>query len=339
MEYNLEPIEITKELILKKISEEEIFEHYGIKIQKGLFCSKIRKDKNPTVSLYRNKNNRLMMKDFGDSSCYDCFGYVQALFGVSYYMALQIIANDFGIISRHDIRKNKPKIVYSGDKIESKEEAKIQVEIREWDEYDLNWWGKYGITKDSLNKFKVYPCKTVWLNGNLFYIFSGQQRVYGYYGGTKNGVEYWRLYFADKKKYKFVSNWRANMIQGAHLLQKNGGNYIVITKSMKDILTLYECGITAIAPCSENLFLTETQYNKIKAKYKHIYLLYDNDYAGISAANKIKKKFQDIKVLFLPRHGGDKDISDYYKAHGRKKTLELIDKTLKYYGETKEIRL
>jgi hypothetical protein len=26
----------------------------------------------------------------------------------------------------------------------------------------LDWWGKYGISKETLDKFKVYPCKTVW---------------------------------------------------------------------------------------------------------------------------------------------------------------------------------
>ena len=52
-------------------------------------------------------------------------------------MALQIIANDFGIISRQDLSKNKPKIKYTGTKIEETTQARIQVEIREFDEEDL----------------------------------------------------------------------------------------------------------------------------------------------------------------------------------------------------------
>jgi hypothetical protein len=77
------------------------------------------------------------MKDFGDGSCLDCFGFVESKFNVSYYMALQIIANDFGIITRPDLSKNKPKIQYSGNKIEETSQAKIQVEIRDFDEKDL----------------------------------------------------------------------------------------------------------------------------------------------------------------------------------------------------------
>ena len=122
---------ITKEFILSKVSEEEIFEHYGIKVQKGLFCSKLRVDKRPTVSFYRNKSGRLIMHDFGDSSFIDCFAYVQLLFNTSYYMALQIIANDFNLISRPDIPINKAKITYSGTKIDKSETSRIQVEIRD----------------------------------------------------------------------------------------------------------------------------------------------------------------------------------------------------------------
>ena len=37
--------------------------------------------------------------------------------------------------------------------------------------------------------------------------------------------------------------------------------------------------------------------------------------------------------MFLPLKGPDKDISDYRKAHGLRKTQELIDKTKAYYEE------
>ena len=46
-------------------------------------------------------------------------------------------------------------------------------------------------------------------------------------------------------------------------------------------MTLYEFGITAIAPNSENLFVTPAQYEKLKTKFKNILIVYDNDLAGI----------------------------------------------------------
>ena len=111
------------------------------------------------------------------------------------------------------------------------------------------------------------------------------------------------------------------------------GDSVIITKSLKDVMCLYEYGIPAIAPCSENMFLTDSQYNKLKGRYEHIGLLWDIDLPGISAANKIRKKHPDINVMFLPIKGPDKDFSDYRHAHGHRKTIELIEQTKAYYEE------
>ena len=71
------------------------------------------------------------MKDFSGAFIGDCFSVVQEKFGVSYYMALQIIANDFGIIHRSELKINKPKLEYTGSVLEKSEQSRIQVEIRE----------------------------------------------------------------------------------------------------------------------------------------------------------------------------------------------------------------
>lgn len=89
------------------------------------------------------------------------------------------------------------------------------------------------------------------------------------------------------------------MLQGAHVIPETA-DYIVVTKAQKDAMVLYEYGIPAIAPCSENLFLTQKQYEKLKRRFKRIYCLYDMDTAGIAAEKRIKKQFPDVKMLLLP---------------------------------------
>lgn len=116
------------------------------------------------------------------------------------------------------------------------------------------------------------------------------------------------------------------------MLSKDKSDYIVITKSMKDVMCLYELGVSAIAPCSENQFLTKDQYNRLQNHYKHIYLFFDNDLPGISNMRKLKKQFPDLICLKLNRDDA-KDISDYRKRFGYRKTLELINKAKEYYGE------
>lgn len=100
---------------------------------------------------------------------------------------------------------------------------------------------------------------------------------------------------------------------------------------MKDCMLLYELGIPAIAPSSENSFITDIQYNKLKNKFKNILVLYDNDLPGIQGLKRIRKIYPDIKVSFIPRDYKAKDVSDFYKKYGKEKTLELINKAKKVY--------
>jgi DNA primase len=82
---------------------------------------------------------------------------------------------------------------------------------------------------------------------------------------------------------------------------------------------------------SENQFVTDSQYLRLKEKFKHIVLLYDNDLPGVSGANKIHKLHPDLKVVIIPRNTGCKDLSDYRKTYGYQKTLELINQAKEYY--------
>ena len=128
-----------------------------------------------------------------------------------------------------------------------------------------------------------------------------------------------------KRKYRFLSNWHSTLIQGSKQLPKSG-DVLVITKSLKDVMSLYEFGITAVAPNSENLFLTDAQYDKLRLRFNSIYLLYDRDLPGVKSANKIRKKHKDLKVLLVPKV---KDFTDYVKKYGTLKTLNLIEEWLK----------
>lgn len=318
------PPKITKELIENKISQETLMStYYGVPIRTGLFKSKFRPDSNPTVCYYKNSTNKIIVKDFGSDFCGDWLYVVMHKFNCTFSEALHIAANDFGIIKDSTIEKHP--IKESNETIEPLKSSIIQVEIRDFQQYELDWWFSYGITEKTLKKFRVFSCKNIWLNNNLFHLESSNQRIFGYYGGIKNGIEMWRIYNVGKKKYKFISNWKSNMIQGAHMIPKNGGDLLVITKSLKDVMVFYEFGITAIAPNSENLFVSDKQLEKLKKYFKNIVVFYDNDIAGVSGMNKIKKSHPELKFIFIPRKYEAKDISDYYKKYGKEKTLKLIN--------------
>lgn len=325
------PPRLSKELIEDRVGQETLMSTYsGVPIKRGLFKSSLRSDKNPTCAYYRNSKGRLIYKDFGSDFCGDWISVLRYKFNCDYATALRIAANDFGIIKSTKLVKNK--IVKPIETLPESKQAIIQVEIRPFQQYELDWWAKFGITEKTLKKFKVFSCKNIWLNGNLFHLEKDKQLVFGYYGGIKNGIELWRIYFADRRgKIRFVSNWKKNKLQGAHVLPKEGADLLCITKSMKDVMLLYELGIPSIAPCSENLFLTEKQYNTLRPNFKHCVVLYDSDKAGVSNLRTIKKGHPELICTCIPRKYQAKDISDFYKIYGKRKTIELINEAKEYY--------
>jgi toprim domain protein len=327
LDFTFEP-KITKSYLLSQYSEETYMEYYlGIKVAKGLFCSPLRRDNTPTCSFYKNKSGELIFKDFNGSFYGNFISVVMEKYHVSYYKALQIIAEDFNLSKRHTDKVAVNPIKPSTTVFKDTGPADVRVEIKDFTQEELNWWNSYGITLDILKKFNVYSCKNIFLNGELFKTIYKDNFMFGYYGGKKDNLELWRIYFPKQSNYRFLTNWPAKKIQGLKQLKKDG-DICVITKSMKDTMCLYSLGISAIAPNSENLFIADTILERLKSKFKYIIVLYDNDLPGIQNMRKIKKKHPELIYFYIPRHYNAKDISDFYKKYGKDKTLEFVKDNL-----------
>lgn len=325
MDFSFKP-KISKELILSRFSEEQLMEYYlHLPVRRGLFRSPLRRDKQPTCSFYRNNSGTLIFKDFATGQHLNVFGVVQEIFKCDYHEALRIIANDMGIVRDRELRRNPGKINESPTKITDKEMSKIQVEVQDFTDLELKWWGKYGITLNILKKFNVYSCKHVFLNGNLLAKSQQHCPIFGYYGKKYQGIELWRCYFPKRTSFRFITNWPSKKIQGYDQLPKEG-KLLVITKSMKDCMTLYSCGISAIAPNSENLFVSDNMLSELKSRFKYIVVFYDNDRPGLHNMARIRREHPELVYISIPKQYGSKDISDFYKDHGRKETLNLIKK-------------
>ena len=170
-------------------------EHYlGVHVGKGLFRSPLRSDTKPTCAFYKTRTGDLIMKDFGGSKFSGNFiSVVMEKFNCTYPKALRIIANDFGIIKAPTLKVNPPKIEYSGEILEETKQCQIQIEAQSFSEKQLKWWAGFGISQQTLKKFRVYSCKNIFLNCNFFANSTDTVPMYGYYGGKKDGIEYWRI--------------------------------------------------------------------------------------------------------------------------------------------------
>ena len=331
-DFTIKP-KLSSDYILSRISEESIMYFYlGVNPGKKLFRSPLRKDKNVTCSLFRNSKGKLIFKDFATNDYLDCWNVVMTKFGCSYYEALEIIANDFGLI-KTNISKNKGKINLNIPRIEEKEFSKIQVEIKYFSELELKWWSKFGITLEILQKFNVYSCKHVFLNGKVIASSTQNCPIYGYYGGkikeNKEKYELWKVYFPKRKEFRFIGNYPAKKLQGYDKLPKKG-KLCVITKSLKDCMTLYSLGIPACAPNSETVIPSDAIIKDLKERFTYVIALWDTDYTGITFLNKFKKKHPELIYTWIPRKFKTKDISDFYKEYKRKKTLNLIKDFILY---------
>lgn len=333
MELRIFPEKLTQEELLKHNSEETYMEHYlGIPVKKGLFKSPLRKDNTPTCSFYRDKAGRLIFKDFRGDFYGNFVEVVKFKYNVSYHKALAIIANDFGILLNPELEKHKSCIKeYTNNVLKPSEESIIKVKVKDFTEDELNWWGSFGIGLATLKKFFVFSCEIVFLNDQIYSYSTPTSFNFGYFYPSRDSKkQFWRIYYPQNKTRRWISNWSKTLIQGFHMMPKSG-EFLVITKSMKDVMLCYELGIPAIAPNSENLFITEAQWDNIVIKFRKIFLLYDTDLAGVSNSKRIKKKFPKIQVLLIPRKYKAKDLTDLYKKLGTEKMLNLVEEAKKYY--------
>jgi hypothetical protein len=312
------PERVDASFVLSRLTEESIFEFYGVPVKSGKFLSPLRTDRRPnSCQFYYNRHDRLIYRDWAvEEHHFDCFGLVMYKYGISFGKAVYKIYNNM-ILGQSDSIATAKKKALSLPHVDDFKE--INVQRRHFTKKDLEWWETFGISKETLKYFNVSPIQRAWLNSNPIYYYKKGDECYGYW----LGYQQYKLYLPHRKDDRFIGNTRT--IQGWAQLPENG-EYLVITKSMKDVMLLYEYGIPAIAFHSESETPSEKFVSKMKERFKYIILVYDNDRHGVKAMQRSKNI---LPCMWLPRYVG-KDLSDYYKINGYEKTKNLIN-----YGRQK----
>lgn len=299
--------DIDKQYILKHVSEEEIYKRYfnlDVSFEGGAkFCSPLRSDRNPTCNFFRHRRSReIYLKDHAGHFVGNCFDAVMVYYGCTFMKALLIIADDF------ELTKTNVERVPIKHQLVEREKSEIKFIKRNWNQEDNDYWKSYGISEELLEYFNVYAVQNVFLNGNLMYTYHKSNPAYAYMFGDDDI----KIYFPKKKENRFICN--TSVTQGYKQLPDKGKT-LIITKSMKDILVLYNLGYSAISLQSETKYISEEQYDDLKNRFDEIYSLYDFDLTGVRSANKMRKLY-GIPALFFTngRFGKEdfcaKDVSD-----------------------------
>jgi hypothetical protein len=307
---------ITKSDVLEIVSEYDIFRKYIGDIRVGqTIKSPLREDSNPSFGIFvSNRDNALLYKDLANGDCGDAFKFVKNLFGLRKYSeVMSQIISDFNVGYK---MSNKPSSKYTF----VSRKKQISVKRKAMTAQDLAFWAEFGISEKTLSTYRVNAISLYSVDGEIKATYTKEDPIYSYKVFDK-----FKIYRPLGKK---INKWRGNLssldIMGYEQLPE-GGDVLIITKSLKDVMVLHELGYNAISPPSESTMIPEIVLNKLKERFKKIVIFYDRDRTGVQFTRKIVSKYS-FDFLFINKKYKTKDISDFAKKFSLKEA-ELFMKS------------
>lgn len=316
--------QISRDFVLGRVTEAAIFEFYlGVPVRldsRGSskpFRSPIRPDRYPTCVYFTTRWGTLYYKDRAGYFTGDCFRLVEFLYGLTFNDALRRISYDMKLIKEGISLPRK--IINRPLRDSIVKYATIGIKPREWNLLDRAYWRAYFIRRVTLMKHCVFPVDTLVVNGHVNYMYDKSDPAYAYYFGEQK----FKIYWPRRKKYRFLCN--TDKLQRMWKIYTSPER-LFITKSMKDVMVLYEMGHVAVAPQGEGHTIPEEFLTRAR-KAMNVVLLYDNDAPG-KAATKAASERYDLDFILIPEDTETKDISDYVKSYGLEAGIELIENLL-----------
>ena len=307
----------------KIVSDEQILTFYFGEFDLNVpYLSPFRKEDNPSfiISYY---NNRLVYRDFGISNkpeyIIDFVIRLKASQGIhySFYDALNAIYEEIVINKKIPILKKQY------DRTRGAITTKIKYK-KDWEDYQLEYWKKGNISVKTLDFFNVHWCCEVWFGDKMWAKGSHYNLMYFYNHSITPFDESWTVYRpnADPKK-KFRKHNIDGRIMGIDLIPDTG-ELLVITKSYKDIMILYEIGVPAIAPHNENIEIPKETIDNLKSRFNLIYVNYDNDNTGVKSSIRFTKE-HNLNYWNLPKDINCKDPFECSCKYGIDKVFDNLN--------------
>lgn len=372
---------LTKEYIESKVSQESIVSRYlDIPIETVQDCiahnhlieSIFRDDDiNKSMGIQYNSKGRLKVRDFGGWGFFeDVYGVVAYVLSIAFerkietnnkqdfYFVLKHIAYTFSdIIDGKETDPNLQPIIANAIAKSKSKKAIIDIVPRSWNKYDKDIWGRWGVDLSYLNSHFVIPVDQYYINRTVDtepkYYYKAKDPCYAYMLGTnRQGIRLIKLYFPKRNRrteLKFITN--CNVLEGLPNLELDNYDYILITKSTKDRLSignhlmhhpLYggarKLNIGVINLPSENYRLRQNEYDWLVKKLADdgmIFSLLDFDQTGRAGAKYLEETY-DIPYLFITRgefglpNFNAKDFADLHDRFNKEQINRFIQDTKKY---------
>lgn len=381
MKRSIATSKLTKDYIESKISQEAIISKYlDIPIEVVQDCIKHNHliesvfrddDTNKSMGIQYNAKGRLKVRDFGGWGMFeDVYGIVAYVLSIAFerkietnnkqdfYFVLKHIAYTFSdVIDGKTVDPNLQPLIANAISKGKTRKAIIDIVPRSWNKYDKDIWGRWGISLGYLNTHFVIPVDQYYINRTVDtepkYYYKQKDPCYAYMLGTnRQGIRLIKLYFPRRNRrteLKFITN--CNVLEGLQNLELDNYDYILITKSTKDRLSignhlmlhpLYgganKLNIGIINLPSENYKLKQIEYDWLINKLADdgmILSLLDFDQTGRSGAKYLEETY-NIPYLFITRgefglpNYNCKDFAELHDKYNNKQINRFIEETKKY---------
>lgn len=315
MAFGTGELSITLEDILAKTTEFEILNYYFMVDELPIVInSPLREDNKPSFGLYTLDDKKVHYYDFSTKDKGGLFDLLMKYWGESYKATLMRVWEDLPNFSNTNVKLNntiKKKKTYQSLKSRN---INLQCKVREWRDYDLDYWASYGISLEWLKYADIYPIShKIVIRDNQRYVFGADKYAYAYVERKERKITLKIYQPFNKGGYKW-SNRHDRSVISLWTKVPEFGDRICICSSMKDALCLWaNTGIPSLAIQGEGYGMSDTAINELKRRYKHIYILLDNDEAGLLDAEKLAQTTGFTNIV-LPQFNGGKDVSDLFKS-------------------------
>ena len=309
--------------LLDKVDDYTIYSYYLGAFKPGkLMNSPLRSDdKMPSFAIFPTKDGALLFKDHGTGIAGNALKFLKLYKGIQTRDELE--KELLRIVKRFNPTGNAATVTRS---YTPRGDTDIGIVRQPFTEVDKQYWKQFHISVDTLRRFNVFSIKYFLCNRVVRGTYKETSPMYAYKVYDK-----FKIYRPLASKY---TKWRTNLtnrhVQGLAELPQEGGNLLIITKSLKDVMCLYEMGFNAIAASSETTFIPEDILKSLRSKWKHIVILYDRDKTGMLKAREYSKQYK-FDCIFVHKKFKAKDISDAVRDNGFFVVKEWLTKTVERY--------
>lgn len=328
---------ITKEILLKSTTEEDIIRFYipdFIPTEKKNYRSPFGgKDSNPSLSFYKAKGSwKFKSHNTGEQG--DIFQLVADL------EQLNCKTEFSRVLETIDKKLNLGLSLNSQDT--------FKIEYQSFSPLFLAYFKQFGIDQATLLKFKVRQVKSLAFTNS-----SGKKYSFDYIKLNQvvacyNLSERLKIYipeiahafnndlnFRGQKKAFGYKSQTSSDIFGLAQLPNPPLDYIIFCAGEKDCLAANAHGFNAISLQSENQLPQADLITRLRSQAKLLLSCYDNDEPGKNAAAKLQKTF-GINPITLP--AGCKDLAVYFTKHNKSDFQKLLTEAIHRKNKTDQER-